>query len=274
MNFDRGLRRLRIIARPVPGLHDIAADLLTVGLRRVWWMAVRPLGLVAAFFVTDLQPWFRVALAAAIMVSTIALMHDLLHASLGLRPRHNDVALLLASAVILEAGHVLQRTHRRHHRWFPDLDRDPEASFARCGGVVRALAEGPIYRYRLWWWAWRHEPGARRWIAVEVGLHVGAVLAAASVRWPMFTTYVVLMVMGSWLFPVVSVLGVHDIGADRATQWTRSLHGRVLPRLIVNQGFHLEHHLWPAVPSANLPELARRAERFLQAERAPIAHVP
>lgn len=237
-------------------------------------MATRSAVFIVATTVAPVPLVATAGLAAIATVSTIALMHDLLHGSLGLSRRVNDVLLAVSAAVLLESGHALQRTHRRHHRWFPDLDRDPEAAFACRGGVLRALAEGPVYRYRLWWWAWRHEQSARRLIGVEAGIHMATIGFATSQVAPAVTTYVVLVELGSWLFPLVSVLGVHAREGDDVFTRTRTLRGRVLPALLCNQGFHLEHHLWPMVPSSNLGELSRRAHRLLISRGAPIARTP
>jgi hypothetical protein len=51
---------------------------------------------------------------------------------------------------------------------------------------------------------------------------------------------------------------------DTPLTQTRTLRGRVVPAIFLELTYHLEHHLYPQVPSHNLPELARRLDPFLQ----------
>jgi len=72
--------------------------------------------------------------------------------------------------------------------------------------------------------------------------------------------YAMLAVMGSWVYPLLTVhLPHHGYGATPLRQ-TSSLRGRVIPALFLELTYHLEHHLYPSVPSHYLPELARRLE--------------
>ena len=76
--------------------------------------------------------------------------------------------------------------------------------------------------------------------------------------------YVVMAVVGSWVYPLLTVyLPHHDYGDTPWTQ-TRTLRGRVLPAVFLELTYHLEHHLYPQVPSHRLPELARRLEPVLR----------
>jgi beta-carotene hydroxylase len=45
---------------------------------------------------------------------------------------------------------------------------------------------------------------------------------------------------------------------------TRTLRGRIIPAIFLELTYHLEHHLYPQVPSHRLPELARRLDPYLQ----------
>jgi beta-carotene hydroxylase len=40
----------------------------------------------------------------------------------------------------------------------------------------------------------------------------------------------------------------------------RTVRGRLVPALFLELTYHLEHHLYPQVPSHHLPELARRLD--------------
>jgi fatty acid desaturase len=86
--------------------------------------------------------------------------------------------------------------------------------------------------------------------------------------------YGVLVTLGGWLYPLFTVyLPHHDYGDEPVTQ-ARTLRGRILPTLLLEQTYHLEHHLYPRVPSYKLPELARRLDPYLLAAGVRPRHVP
>ena len=73
-----------------------------------------------------------------------------------------------------------------------------------------------------------------------------------------------LAIVGSWVYPLLTVyLPHHDYGDTPLTQ-TSSLRGRIIPALFLELTYHLEHHLYPGVPSHHLPELSRRLTPLFQ----------
>jgi beta-carotene hydroxylase len=132
-----------------------------------------------------------------------------------------------------------------------------------------AVLHGPLFLPRLWWWAYRKSagrPGQRLWLLAEAAWAVGVPVAGV-LLWPWtpaVLVYAVLAIVGSWVYPLLTVyLPHHGYGATPLTQ-TGSLRGRVIPALFLELTYHLEHHLYPGVPSHHLPELARRLEPFFK----------
>ena len=79
--------------------------------------------------------------------------------------------------------------------------------------------------------------------------------------------YAVMAIVGSWVYPLLTVyLPHHDYGDEPLTQ-TRTLRGRIIPAIFLELTYHLEHHLYPQVPSHHLPELARRLDPYFAARR-------
>ena len=144
--------------------------------------------------------------------------------------------------------------------------------------AVIAVRHGPVFLPRLWRWAYRRSPrgGQRGWLLAEAGWAL-AVPAAGLLLWPWTAAvlvYAVLVLVGSWVYPLLTVyLPHHDYGDTPLTQ-TSSLRGRVVPALFLELTYHLEHHLYPAVPSHRLAELARRLEPFFQQNGVRTRRVP
>ncbi len=179
--------------------------------------------------------------------------------------------------LMLDSGHALQATHHEHHRVFPVADDDPEAYLAGWPWW-RVLVAGPRYRYRLWQWAWHHNPQLRRPLATEMALHAAIIGAAVATTMcgivPQLGVFVAVSTAGSWLFPLISATAVHDPDAATTFQQSKTMRGRLVPRLLFGMGYHLEHHLWPTIPAHNLPETARRTTRLLERHDAAITHLP
>lgn len=72
-----------------------------------------------------------------------------------------------------------------------------------------------------------------------------------------------MMIVGSWVYPLLTVHLPHRHYGDTPLTQTRTLRGRVIPALFLELTYHLEHHLYPQVPSHNLPRLAQRLDPVL-----------
>jgi beta-carotene hydroxylase len=91
---------------------------------------------------------------------------------------------------------------------------------------------------------------------------------------PAVFAYAVAVIVSSWFYPLFAVHLPHrHFGEDRISHaWT--LRGQLIPRLFLPLAFHLEHHLYPMVPSHNLPLLAKRLEPYLRSRGVRLLHVP
>jgi beta-carotene hydroxylase len=263
----------------IPRLEALGADLLATTCRQRWLACARPFLGVAAFAVAAALGWWWLTplIVFLIFVAIVTVTHDVVHGSLGLSPRQNEWALFIFGAVLLESGHAYRASHLQHHRSFPGPD-DPEGDPARMS-FWGAVLHGPVFLPRLWCWAYRRSrgrPAQRRWLLAEAGWALG-VPAAGLLVWPWtpaILIYTVLAVVGSWVYPLLTVhLPHHDYGDTPLTQ-TSSLRGWVIPALFLELTYHLEHHLYPAVPSHHLPELARRLDPFLQEAGVRTRRVP
>jgi len=244
-----------------PPLGAIAPDLVRTGRARRWFALGRPFAGVAAYAVAAATGHWAAAAVAVflVFVTVISVMHDTVHGTLGLRRRVTDVALFACGALLLVSGHAYRATHQNHHRVFPGPD-DPEGEAARMS-IVRSLLAGPLHVPRIWWWAFRRTR-RRRWLLAEAAV-LPVAIGLAAVSTPV-RVYVALALVGGWLYPLLTVRLPHAHAGDEPVHQARTLRGRFVPTLLAEQTYHLEHHLYPRVPSHNLPELARRLDPFLR----------
>jgi len=211
-----------------------------------------------AAFALDL-PLLAWLASAYFFLAGLRLVHDTFHDNLAL-PRPAGHGLLLAlSGLMLGSMHAVRITHLQHHRDCLGPD-DVEGQTARRS-AWRAIVAGAAFPVALHRAAWRQgRPAERRWIAAELALTVVLIAVAAVGVSTQLTHHVGLMAIAQTLTGFFAVWTVHhDVDAEQ--QVARTLRDRVKSALALGMFFHLEHHLFPRVPTCHLPALADRLER-------------
>jgi fatty acid desaturase len=179
--------------------------------------------------------------------------------------------LAVLSVLMLASMHAVKVTHLHHHRHC--LDEEDEEARHAAWAWWKVLVAGPLLIVRLHAGAWRLARGRERWwIAGELGLvvvFVGAVCVmageggeqgsgmgrlAAGLRW-----HCAAMLAGECMTAFFAVWIVHR-GCEHDGQIARTQRGWMKNFVSYSMFYHLEHHLWPAVPTCHLPELARRLD--------------
>jgi len=252
---------------PVPSLRELGDDLLqTTPLRRAVTLAL-PFLCTAAYFACAARGWWPPAVLAVMALSFFtygSTSHDLVHRTLGLRRWPNDLFLSATELLCLRSGHAYQLAHLHHHAQFPDGD-DVEGAAARMS-FVRALLEGPIYQLRIWPWALRRAGARERAFILAEGALCAALFAGSVLLLPVtpvYCVYVALAIMGSWIFPLITAHLQHYPDKPDPLFQTRTFRGVGARILAADHLYHLEHHLYPAVPHQHWVRLAERLDPYL-----------
>lgn len=252
----------------LPSMDELGRDLLRVKDTQRFLSIFRPLACIFAYGVFASLGWWIpaiLAVAGLMFITYVSTSHDLLHRTLGFSNPVNECLLSLIEALALRSGHAFRVTHLSHHRHFPD-DEDIEGRVAKMP-LWRALVEGIGNQTRLFLWAWRHARSEeKRWMAGEamlVFLIVGLSLGLLSIT-KVPALYLVLIVLSSWLYPVATVWIPHRAEGRNVLFQTWAVRGRIFPELFLQHTYHLEHHLYPSVPSFNWRKLAQRLDPFLK----------
>jgi beta-carotene hydroxylase len=130
--------------------------------------------------------------------------------------------------------------------------------------LVRTLVEGVIFQPKIWWWAVRRAKHDRAIILAE-GLICLMLIGISIALYPItsvFLVYVVLMIAGSWIIPLVTSYVPHDPSGRNELFQTRLFRGRVASFIALEHLYHLEHHLYPSIPHHHWPALAKRLDPF------------
>jgi fatty acid desaturase len=204
--------------------------------------------------------WWGAGLACSFYVFLTGLRqsHNAQHYSLGLPRKVQDGVLFALSVLMLASMHAVQVTHLHHHRHCLE-NEDCEGATARLSWW-QALLAGPLFFLRLHHSAW-HLAGRRKrfWIAAEMIVISSVVLVVLCFKcWIALRWHVGAMLAGECLTGFFAVWTVHH-GCD-AHEPGRTQRGWWLNLISYSMFYHAEHHLFPAVPTAHLPALARRLD--------------
>jgi fatty acid desaturase len=197
-------------------------------------------------------------LSAAFFLTALRQAHDTYHASIGVPRKWLDAVLLALTFTMLCSTHAIRHTHLVHHR-DPLGDGDEEGGWARQPGW-RALALGVLFSIRTHAQALRTGSlRTRRWVYAELALIAAMCLTAAVTEQAWLRYHVVAMIGSNMLVGFFAVWSVHH-GCDAKGVFARTERRTWINWLTVHLLYHVEHHLYPAVPANHLPVLASRLD--------------
>ena len=210
-----------------------------------WWSAAQSwwlLALVSSFF------FFMAALRQA---------HDCYHRTLGVGKVATELMLFMLSMTMLCSTHAIRHTHLNHHR-DPLGDSDVEGNWARLPWY-QAILGGGKFSIAIQWFGLTHGNRRNRLLVVIDMLLISALIAIAFITMhPILMYHVLVMLMANMLVGFFAVWSVHH-GCDELI-YARSERHPLINLLTFNLLYHIEHHLFPAVPTNHLPELAKRLD--------------
>jgi beta-carotene hydroxylase len=252
---------------PLPSLTDLGPDLLRITPFQRITTLLTPfvcVGAYLAFAHLRLWPLAVLTLMYLSFVTYGSISHDLVHRTLGLPRRWNEVFLTLIELLAFRSGHAYRLAHLHHHARFPH-DDDIEGAAAKMS-LPRTLFEGMIFQPRIMLWALARHSRSHPVVVFETAAVCALLtLCFASIPLtPVFAVYATLMIMGSWVIPLVTSYVPHNPAGLTALAQTRLFRGRVLSVIALEHLYHLEHHLYPAVPHHHWPELARRLDPYFK----------
>ncbi len=218
-------------------------------------------------------PWLTLSLIAAaaelyilalgfsflFFITGLRLNHNACHYAIGISKKEHEYVLLILSILMLGSMHAVQVNHLRHHRFFPDSE-NVEAMSAHKSAFV-AFMIGPFFPLLL-----HHKAlqvgtiSQKRWIVMELSLNVLWVFSVFYLlNFEIFKYHIAVMFIAQCMTAFFAVWTVHhDCDAEQII--ARTIRNDFKAKLTFNMFYHLEHHLYPAVPTCHLPLLAKRID--------------
>ncbi len=221
---------------------------------------LHPLPWLAASWLAAHYTLWPLALACSFMffLTALRLNHEALHHNLGFPARGHRLVLHALSAVMLGSNHSVAFNHLRHHAHI-DTPRDVEGKCGRMS-LLEVLAYGPRFPLECHRETWREGgPAWRRRLLADLALNLALPAVALATGWWALWFHVAAMLAAQCLTALFAVWITHRGCAGQALV-ARTQRSRWINFLSYNMFFHLEHHLFPAVPVKRLPRLAARID--------------
>ncbi len=190
--------------------------------------------------------------------------HDGFHRSLGLGKKATDWLLCLSSGLIISSNHAIRQTHLLHH--CKTLDEvDIEAKFYNKPWW-QAVIGGIPFKIELHKMGYKLAGGSERiYILMDFLLIITVVALAiyyAVIGHHLLLMHVLVMfVFNTFVGFMAGWCVHHGCGNGDDELIARTERHNLLNLITFNQLFHMEHHLFPTVPSNHLPKLAKRLDK-------------
>lgn len=187
-------------------------------------------------------------------------VHGAFHYAIGVSSRGHEWLMFVLSPLMMSAMHAVQYCHLRHHRHCMD-EHDVEARSALMPGW-KALITGPQFPILLHRTALKDaKPRIVRWIWFELAaIAAFALFAFFVVDWAFLQYHVIAMTVGQSFSAFFAVWTVHH-DCDRSHYIARTIRNPFKAFVTYDMFYHVEHHLFPTVPTCKLPALAERLDK-------------
>ena len=236
-------------------------DLCDLSRKDVIFEVLIPLPWLIASLALAYYGWWLFALGASFMFFLCGLrqVHNAYHYAVGLSRKGHEYLMFALSIIMLGSMHAVQWAHLRHHKHCMD-DEDVEAMSARMKWW-QAILLGPRFPYLLHKTALqRGKPRIRRWIIAELignAVFIGLVFFVWDSA--VLEFHVIAMAIGQSLTAFFAVWTVHH-DCDRSFHIARTIRHKFKSTITYSMFYHVEHHLFPAVPTRRLHILADRLD--------------
>ena len=245
-------------------------------LKKVYWKDLKNLTVQEMLIENNLTiPWFLISITLAyygyylialpfsafFFLTALRQVHNGFHNSLGTNRFLTWLSLYLNSLLLMVSIHAVKFNHIRHHK-FCLSEEDYEGKSA-CMTWYGAILYGPMHMFLIHKITFNLGNSKYRRNLIAELLSIIIVVSLILYFNVYFLIYhIIVMVVGEFLMAFFAVWTVHHDTHD-APELARTQRSTWKNKLTFSMFYHLEHHLFPAVPTIKLPELARRINRVL-----------
>lgn len=245
-------------------------------LRRVEWKDLRHLSLKEMLIENNLTIpwalsswvlayfelyWLALPCSAFFFLTALRQVHNGFHNALGTNRFLTWLSLYLNSIFMMASIHAVKFNHLRHHKYcLSEEDQEGKSAHMTWYG---AILYGPIHMFKIHQLTWilGNKTYRKNMVIELVSISVFASLVFYfDIHWLIY--HIIVMVIGEFLMAFFAVWTVHHDTQDNPNI-ARTQRGKWKNKITFSMFYHLEHHIFPAVPTIKLPELAKRIDDVL-----------
>jgi len=188
-------------------------------------------------------------------------VHNGFHNSLGTNKFLTWFSLYFNSILMVSSIHAIKFNHIRHHKYcLTEEDYEGKSAGMTWYG---AILYGPIHMFLI------HKVtlqlGNSKYVKnviIELLSIIGFLSLIFYFQVGFLIYHVIIMVIAEFLMAFFAVWSVHH-DTEENPDFARTQRDGWKNKVTFSMFYHLEHHLFPAVPTIKLPELARRIDESL-----------
>ncbi|REC46611.1 fatty acid desaturase [Chryseobacterium pennipullorum] len=205
--------------------------------------------------------WMALPFSGFYFLTALRQVHNGFHNSLGTGKFLTWLSLYLNSITMMASIHAVKFNHIRHHK-FCLSEEDYEGKSASMKWY-EAILYGPVHMFLIHRITFKK---ANMKYRKNMGLELVSIAFLMAIVWYFqinFLMYhVLVMIAGEFLMAFFAVWTVHH-DTHENPNIARTQRGFWKNKLTFSMFYHMEHHLFPAVPTIKLPELADRIDKTL-----------
>jgi fatty acid desaturase len=245
-------------------------------LKKVEWKDLKNLTFKEMLIENNLTiPWFIISITLAyfgyylialpfsafFFLTGLRQVHNGFHNSLGTNKFLTWLTLYTNSILLLVSIHAVKFNHIRHHKYcLSDEDYEGKPAKMKWYG---AILYGPIHMFLIH--KITFELANKNYIKnmiLELSSIAIFVFIAFYFKINFLIYHISIMILAEFLMAFFAVWTVHH-DTEENPEIARTQRGKWKNRITFSMFYHLEHHLFPAVPTIKLPELAKRIDNLL-----------
>ena len=199
--------------------------------------------------------------SAFFFLTALRQVHNGFHNSLGTSRFFTWLCLYLNSILMIVSVHAVKFNHLRHHKYCLS-EEDYEGKSANMTWYG-AILYGPIHTFLI------HKVTLqlgntqyKKNVIAELISIVIFITIAFYFKIDFLIYHIIVMIIGEFLMAFFAVWTVHHHTHDNPN-FARTQRTIWKNKITFSMFYHLEHHLFPAVPTIKLPELAERIDKTL-----------
>lgn len=202
--------------------------------------------------------WIAIPFSALFFITALRQVHNGLHNALGTNGFLTWLSLYLNSVLMMASFHAVKFNHLRHHRYCL-TEKDQEGKSAHMTWY-QAILYGPIHMFKIHQLTWViGSKEYKRNMIFELSSIALVIFTAIffDIHWLQY--HIVFMIIGEFLMSFFAAWTVHHDTQDHP-HLARTQRNKWKNKISFGMFYHMEHHLFPSIPTIKMPELARRID--------------